>query len=348
MSNLILVLLHCDHNLHPRGALSQTEAVVRKSVGPYRLTTFLVFLSTEVKTLHHPENLPVESRLSQMTCGTESLLKVSNVMQDGRYVKTPQGVPNYIADPMKRTWRNYTDLQLSLEHERGEKVAEKRRRRERIEKQKRLEMQLSLRESIETHRLSILEAEAESGSVSKGIRVKEKDLRSLTRKADELKNEIEKLERKSEQLSRKTAYVMRDVPPELWDTVLKNIVGNLTVYKRFQQQMKAEPHFCEATPPEHCREMFLTKSEKEEVESLAEMQKKVCHEITGRLEALDRVNLDITFVSRQITNSNELLDNIYLRLERKRKSSAALQKNEVELLELMRSSSVRKDDSDSD
>ncbi|KAA0705261.1 hypothetical protein E1301_Tti009874 [Triplophysa tibetana] len=283
-----------------------------------------------------------------MTYGTESLLKVSNVMQDGRYVKTPQGVPNYIADPMKRTWRNYTDLQLSLEHERGEKVAEKRRRRERIEKQKHLEMHLSLRESIETHRLSILEAEAESGSVSKGIRVKEKDLRSLTRKADELKIEVLKLEEKSKQLCRKAANVMRDVPHELWDTVLENVVVDLTLYKRFHRLRKVEPDIREVTTKEHYRQMLLLKSLDEDVESLAEMQKKVLHEITGRLEALDRLNLDITFVSRQITNDNELLDNIYLRLERKRKSSAALQKNEVELLELMRSSSVRKDDSDSD
>ncbi|XP_056609356.1 uncharacterized protein LOC130426541 [Triplophysa dalaica] len=258
--------------------------------------------------------------------------------QDGRYVKTPQGVPNYIADKRKRTWRNYTDLQLTLENERNEKVAEDRRRREKIEKEKRLEMHLNLRASIESLRLSILEAEAESRSVGKSIRLKDKDLRTLIGKSDELKIEIEKLEEKSKQISRKAAHVMKDVPHELWDTVLKNIVVDLTVYKRFQRQMKAEPHFCEYTTPEHCPEMFLTKSEKAEVESLAEMQKKICHEITGRLESLDRVKLDISFVSRQITNENELLKSISLRLERQRKSRADLQKSNTELLELIRSS----------
>lgn len=40
-------------------------------------------------------------------------------------------------------------------------------------------------------------------------------------------SEIDRLEEKSKQISRKTAQVMKDVPHELWDTILKNIVVSL-------------------------------------------------------------------------------------------------------------------------
>ncbi|KAI7803128.1 uncharacterized protein LOC130561594 [Triplophysa rosa] len=245
-----------------------------------------------------------------------------------------QSSQQYTAGIRECIRKEFTDLHKKSVSQRNEKEIEERRRRNRKneeEAKKRMETHIYLISSMESVRTSIRTAEVEAKSVIFAIRGKEKDLRTLKGKIEDIEIELKTLQEHYTKIDEYTG-LLELVPPELWEMVMSNLEDIQIKTEGYELLLETDLDYTELRLHEERGEMLLLKSIREKMAFLAKQLKVISSMIMTRMEIMEQLKLEMRIISQQEEEDKKMLKKINGELESLRDSLKALKKRDMDLV----------------
>ncbi|XP_056607778.1 uncharacterized protein LOC130425561 [Triplophysa dalaica] len=283
-------------------------------------------LSQSKKPRMPPQKTPWAARPNKSAWEKQHLL-----YYNGEEHQTAQ---QYTADIRERARKDVADLHKEGVSQRKEIEINDRRRKNwehEEEVKKWMETHNILISSMESASASIQTVEAESQSVVFALREKDNDLRTLNGKIEDLEIEVEILQEGYKKIDEYTG-LLELVPPELWETVMRNIKDIQIKAKGFELLLETDLEYTELCLHEERGKMLLLKSIQDKMASLAMQQKIISRIIMTRKEIIERLKLEVCIISQQKEEHNKRLKMFKGKLESLRGSLKALKKRDMDLV----------------